>query len=258
MARTRKYNIYYQDDYTQDADILTDNETMANSIEAALEAIDSRVDDNAEDIENKVDKVVGKDLSTNDYTTEEKNKLENIESGAEENVIENVKVNGTVQTVTNKTVDIPVPTKTSDITNDSGFIDKNVNDLTNYYKKSEIDSKVSSVYKYRGTVATYNNLPSTNLTIGDVYNVEDTGDNYAWTGTEWDKLGGDIDLSAYYTKIQTDSLLNNKEKTSNKTDTIDSSSTNTQYAGAKAVYDYVQGIVGDIGQLLDILNRTEV
>lgn len=43
-------------------------------------------------------------------------------SGYQANVIESIKVNGTAQTITAKAVDITVPTKTSDITNDSGFI----------------------------------------------------------------------------------------------------------------------------------------
>ena len=93
----------------------------------------------------------------------------------------------------------------------SNFITKDVDNLTNYYKKTEtynkteIDNKVSSVYRYRGTVQTYNDLPSTDLVIGDVYNVEQAdsqheiqaGDNVAWTGTTWDKLSGNVDLSGY-------------------------------------------------------------
>jgi hypothetical protein len=55
----------------------------------------------------KVDKVTGKGLSTNDYTTEEKTKLAGIEAGAEVNVIETVKVNGAPLTVTGKAVDVP-------------------------------------------------------------------------------------------------------------------------------------------------------
>ena len=39
------------------------------------------------DISNKVDKIEGKGLSTNDYTTAEKNKLENIEAGAQVNTL---------------------------------------------------------------------------------------------------------------------------------------------------------------------------
>lgn len=62
-------------------------------------------------INNKVDKVTGKGLSTNDYTTEEKGKLAGIEAGAEVNVIETIKVNGAALSVTGtKEVDIAVPT----------------------------------------------------------------------------------------------------------------------------------------------------
>ena len=75
--------------------------------------------------------------------------------------------------------------------------------------KTYVDSAVSSVYKYKGSIATYEDLPTTDLTTGDVYNVEDTGDNYAWNGTAWDKLAGTVDLSGYYTSSQTDSAISN-------------------------------------------------
>lgn len=65
--------------------------------------------------------------------------------------------------------------------------------------KQYVDSAISSVYKYRGSVANQSALPSSNQTIGDVYNVEDTGDNFAWDGTQWDKLAGTVDLSSYLT-----------------------------------------------------------
>lgn len=71
---------------------------------------------------NKVDKVEGKGLSTNDFTTAEKNKLEGIEAGADANVIETIQVNNQALTPTGKAVNIPVPTKTTELTNDSGFI----------------------------------------------------------------------------------------------------------------------------------------
>ena len=107
---------------------------------------------------------------------------------------------------------------------------------TETYSKSEIDTKLVAIYKYRGTVASYSNLPTTGLTVGDVYNVEDTGDNYAWTGTEWDKLGGTIDVSG-------------KEDKSNKVTSLSSSSTDTQYPSAKCVYD----LIGDIATALDTI-----
>ena len=73
-------------------------------------------------LSDKVDKVSGKGLSTNDYTTTEKNKLNGIASGAQVNVIESIKVNGTAQTITSKAVDITVPTALSDLSNDGNFV----------------------------------------------------------------------------------------------------------------------------------------
>ena len=70
---------------------------------------------------NKVDKVDGKGLSSNDFTSSEKTKLANIASGAQVNVLEGIQKNGTAVTITNKIANITVPTKTSDITNDSHF-----------------------------------------------------------------------------------------------------------------------------------------
>lgn len=69
-------------------------------------------------LDEKVDKVSGKGLSTNDYTTDEKNKLAGIAAGAQVNVIESVKVNGATQPISNKEVNISVPTKLSQLTND--------------------------------------------------------------------------------------------------------------------------------------------
>ena len=71
---------------------------------------------------------------------------------------------------------------------------------TTYATKSELDAKVSSVYKYKGSVATEEELPQEGNVVGDVYNVESDGSNYAWDGEKWDKLGGDVDLTAYLTK----------------------------------------------------------
>ena len=82
--------------------------------------------------------------------------------------------------------------------------------IADAYTKSEVDAKVSSVYRYRGTVSTYADLPSSGLEIGDVWNIETAdsahgikaGDNVAWNGTTWDALAGEIDLTAYPTKSE--------------------------------------------------------
>ena len=86
------------------------------------------------------------------------------------------------------------------------------------YTKGEVDAKVSSVYKYKGSVANEAALPKDSNTTGDVYNVEDTGMNYAWNGTAWDKLGGDIDLTSYLTKETAESTYAKKSEIANKAD----------------------------------------
>lgn len=182
-------------------------------------------------------------------------------------------------------------------------------DLSDYATKDDVNTKLSSVYKYKGTVANYTDLPS-NAEIGDVYNIETTykvsikaypvvvteidtgapswidlitepnafssnmanlsvkvynsngvavgngyighganiiqlyadgdvnpgtyyvefddasfnttdvivskinaGDNVAWTGSEWDKLAGTIDLSNYATKEEVSGLVSIREAT---------------------------------------------
>lgn len=94
----------------------------------------------------KVNVVEGKGLSTNDFTDADETKLDGIENGAQVNKIETIKVNGSSQTITNKSVDISVPTKTSQLNNDSGFITKSVNNLDNYYTKGTIDTTLGNYY----------------------------------------------------------------------------------------------------------------
>lgn len=263
----------------------------------------------------KVDKVAGKGLSTNDYTDNEKDKLAGIANGAQANVIETVKVNGSAVSVENKSVDISVPTKTSDITNDSGYITisdvpdgavasatppkmdgaasagtetafargdhvhpsdasrvptsrkvaghaltedvdivkgdiglgnvDNTSDAnkpvstaqqealdgkvdkedgkglsTNDYTTAEknklsafgdassyaLKSDITNMYKYKGSVATISALPSTGNTTGDVYNVEASGMNYAWNGSEWDSLGEIFQITAI-TNAEIDAII---------------------------------------------------
>ena len=84
-------------------------------------------------------------------------------------------------------------------------LDEKVNNA-DVYTKSEIDSKISSIYKYQGSVANKESLPTENLTVGDVYNLEDTGMNVAYTGEGWDDLGSSVDLTSYYTKTEVDNL----------------------------------------------------
>ena len=78
-------------------------------------------------------------------------------------------------------------------------------DFDNPHKVTAKQLGLTTVYQYKGSVATYANLPTTGQKIGDVYNVETAdpdhgikaGDNVAWDGAQWDILGGNYDLSGY-------------------------------------------------------------
>lgn len=71
--------------------------------------------------------------------------------------------------------------------------------IADAYTKTEVDAKVASVYKYKGSVANESALPKSGQAVGDVYDLQDTGMNVAWNGTAWDKLGISVDLSPYLT-----------------------------------------------------------
>lgn len=73
-------------------------------------------------------------------------------------------------------------------------------DASDTYTKAEVDAKVSSALIFKGSVATYDDLPTEGNITGDMWNVLDTGANYAWTGEAWDKLSETIDLTPYLTK----------------------------------------------------------
>lgn len=73
------------------------------------------------------------------------------------------------------------------------------------YTDQQINTKLSSALKYKGSKDTYADLPKTGNQAGDVWNVvaaygnAHAGTNWAWNGTVWDPLGGTIDLTNYVT-----------------------------------------------------------
>ena len=111
-------------------------------------------------INNKVDIVTGKGLSTNDLTNDLKAKYdaavtkvdELTETGGAPNVIEIVKVNGTALTPdTNKAVNVIVPTKTSDLTNDDNVVkDASYVHTDNNYTTTE-KNKLAGLSNYDDT-----------------------------------------------------------------------------------------------------------
>lgn len=121
------------------------------------------------DLSGKVDKVSGKSLSANDLTNTLKSNYDtayahsqqaHAPSSAQANVIETIKVNGTAQTVTSKAVDIAVPTKTSQLTNDSGF--KTTDNNTTYSL-----SKSGSTIILAGSDGSTTSVTDSNTTYGN-------------------------------------------------------------------------------------------
>ena len=141
-------------------------------------------------LETKVNVETGKGLSTNDYTTAEKEALakviqdvEGIVSvGGQANVIETVKVDGVAL--------VPDEAKAVNI------------DLSGYALKSDI---VNAMH-WKGTVADVASLP-TDAAVGDIYHVTATGGEHAWDGSAWQELGSILDLSAYSTTEQVNGLI---------------------------------------------------
>lgn len=130
----------------------------------------------------KVDKAEGKGLSTNDYTAADKAKLDNLENytlpAATADTLGGVKV-GAGLAVTDG-----VLSATGGGTADA-VAWENVTGKPDVALKSDI----VGIYKYKGSVAAFSNLPAQDNSVGDVWNVEATGMNYAWDGASWDALG---------------------------------------------------------------------
>lgn len=108
---------------------------------------------------------------------------------------------------TGVTISITMP---SDEGSDSKLMSEKLVKAT-FATKQELQEAVSSIYKFKGTVTDFEDLPTTDLTIGDVYDVENefelngktysAGTDVAWNGTGWNPLGGHHD---YYSKAESD------------------------------------------------------
>lgn len=124
-------------------------------------------------------------------------------------------VEGLTQTV--EALDNRVETIESTLGNEGSGLVQKVNTIeenlsSNYYNKSEIDGKISGVFRFKGTATKYEdgNLYNEDELIvgksGDVYQVDDK--EYAYNGTSWVELGFTIDLSNYATTSWTTQQIN--------------------------------------------------
>ena len=135
----------------------------------------------------KVDKVAGKGLSTNDYTTEEKNKLAGIAAGAQVNVQSDWNASSGDAAILNK------PTTLAGY----GITDA----MTATAIETAINTAISAVFSYKGTKATVDALPASGNSTGDVWHVTATSGEYVWNGSAWQELGSAIDLSGYLQSV---------------------------------------------------------
>lgn len=161
---------------------------------------------------NKVDKEDGKGLSTNDFDTAAKSKLAGIEAGAQVNKIESIKINNAAVAILEKVVSIP-------------NADSEVYGVITENRVRALAGEVAgSVYKVKGTKANIGEvLALEEVSVGDVYNVTTAftlnsqkfpaGTNVVFIGdgtpegtdndpsqeTQWDALGGTVDLTPYET-----------------------------------------------------------
>ena len=112
-----------------------------------------------------------------------------------------------------------IPTKTSDLTNDSGFITSTANNLINYYlksetyTKSEVDNLLSAVSSL--DIEVVQTLPTQDISTSTIYLVPKTSstndnyDEYIYVSNSWEHIGStEVDLSNYATKTEVMTLLN--------------------------------------------------
>jgi len=150
----------------------------------------------------------GKGLSDENFTTEEKEKLADLENyelpAASSEALGGIKVgdglsideNGVVRTVYNP----EMPVEWDDIQDAPTTLEGyGITDAATKDELEEVRTAVSKVYKYCGKVAKVADLENIqNPQNGDVYDVEEDGTNYAWNAEEsrWDNLGAIIQIES--------------------------------------------------------------
>ncbi len=117
---------------------------------------------------------------------------------------------------------VNIPSSLSAYTNDAGFITNTVNNLTNYYLKSEtytqaeVNALISAIVTLN--ILVVQTLPTQDISTTTIYLVpkataetQDVYDEYIYVNNAWEHIGStQVDLSNYYTKTEADNLLGNK------------------------------------------------
>ena len=176
--------------------------TMAQDIVGAInevkEAVDGKI--NYDDTEVKADIT---ELQTKAHTHSNTEVLGGITSENIQSWNNKSEFDGNYDTLTNKPA---LPVKLSDLTNDSGYITNIVDDLLNYYKKSDTYSKeeisklIGNINKLTSEIV--ESLPIENISTSTIYLIKDGDTNnykqYMYISGAWAQLSDtNIDLSGY-------------------------------------------------------------
>ena len=78
------------------------------------------------------------------------------------------------------------------------------------YTDEQIEATVAGTLHFKGSVDTFDDLPSEGNQNFDLWAILDTGKGYYWFSDEWNVLDFTVDLSQYYLKTETDTLLGHK------------------------------------------------
>ena len=176
-----------------------------------------------EKLQGKVSVEEGKGLSSNDYTTEEKQKLAGLQNytltKASADTLGGVKVGTGLQvsedgTLSADSVDWanvqnkPTILTQQDVSN-AFSTSLEAAHLATSAELSAVEAKLTGVYHFKGSVDTFDALPK-DAADGDVYNVTDSGMNYGYIeeSKTWDALGTVIDLSGYAQKTDFVAMTN--------------------------------------------------
>lgn len=228
-------------------------------------------------LNSKVDKIVGKGLSTNDYTTTEKDKLSGIANGAEVNTINTIKRNGvTLVADSEKVINIEIPTKVSELNNDnkyqtaadvaSSIVNIEYSVATGYFKSTMKDGSVKGFYlpiekfvkdghydaNTQELVFEIENGNEIRIDVKDLVNAIYSGDD---TTIE---LINDNGTYKFKLKDSYKDKIDKAETTDNKTFIISSTSTDNQYPSASTVWKAIKDFAYNVTNFTKASSRTEL
>lgn len=207
MAKERVF--HYRNTGTKDEPVWEKwyQKTVADAV--MMSDSDSETSTVANVLNNKVDKVAGKQLSTNDYTTAEKNKLEELQNTTIDSVLSSTSINPVQNKVLHSALEGKVPiTRTIN----SKVLSSNITlsavdvsaipttqkgaasgvaelDATGKVPAAQLPSYVDDVLEYD----TKANFPATGET-GKIYIAKDANKTYRWSGTAYAEISASIAL----------------------------------------------------------------